>query len=85
MFPESNDPHDGAFDEVTVCAAESSLVKVTVLLIPTTRVMRSGAYPGAPEELPAPLVMETGIGEPPVEEELVEQELELGEVEEEVM
>jgi hypothetical protein len=41
MFPESNEAHAGALVEVTVCAAESSFVQVTVLFIPITSVILS--------------------------------------------
>ena len=44
MFPESKDvAADGTVTDVTVWAAVSALVQVTVLLTPTTRVILSGA------------------------------------------
>ena len=59
IFPESNEPQDGALVDITVCAAESSFVHVTVLLTPITRVMESGLYPGGFAEFEDPLYSDT--------------------------
>jgi hypothetical protein len=60
MFPELNDvAPEGTLVDVTVWATVSLLVQVTVLFTPITRVMLSGAKPGAPLGSPEPLGIDT--------------------------
>lgn len=60
MSPELKDvAPEGTLVEVTVWWTVSLLVQVTVLFTPITRVMLSGAKPGAPLGKPEPLGIDT--------------------------
>jgi len=62
MLPESNTAVPPVvLSAVTVWAAMSLFVQVTVEFTPMTTVTESGEYPGAPAGFPAPLGMEIAV------------------------